>query len=62
VAKNNGWGRAIEVLYVLLALVLVGLTAYFSYLSWGVVGALVAPILLAIVMAIVGYFLFEYEH
>jgi hypothetical protein len=57
----SAWKDAIEKLYIVLAFVLVGLSAYYSYITWGVVSAIVAPILVAIVMAVIGYFLFEYE-
>jgi hypothetical protein len=56
------WQEAIEKLYIVLAFVVVGLSVYYSYITWGIPSAIIVPIIVAIIMAVVGYFLFEYEH
>jgi uncharacterized protein (DUF58 family) len=54
------WKETIEKLYVLLTLVFVGLSIYFSFITWGWVFAIVVPVIVAILMAILGYFIFEH--
>jgi membrane protein YdbS with pleckstrin-like domain len=55
------WRDLIEELYVLLSVVFVALSCYFSFITWGWVSAIVVPIIVAMVMAIFGYFFFEYQ-